>query len=67
MALDRISDLSVGIAEARAGLDEYQRAAVANERGMMKLIISSRETIADSRDLLDLLDSPRDGRDRDRA
>ena len=53
MPSDHISDLSIGLAKARAWLDEYERGAQTAERAITELVISSREAIAQARDLLD--------------
>jgi hypothetical protein len=58
MASDYISDSSIVVAKAHARLDEYQRGALAMERAITELVISTRETIAQSRDLLDRIGSP---------
>jgi hypothetical protein len=57
MASGHISDLRIGVDKARAWLDEYLRAAQLMERAIRECVISTPETIADSRDLLDRVGS----------
>jgi hypothetical protein len=58
MASDLILHLRIGFAKARAQLDEYQRAALATERAITQTVLSTQETIAQSRDLLARLEAP---------
>ena len=53
MVSDHTSALRIGVAKARAWLDEYQRAAQVMERAITEAVISTQETIAQSRGLLD--------------
>jgi hypothetical protein len=57
MASDYISDSSIVVAKARARLDEYQRGSETMERAITQLVLSTQETIAQSRDLLDRVDA----------
>jgi hypothetical protein len=53
MAPDVLAKFNMRIAKAHAALDEYERDAQAMKRDMADSVISTRQIVEQSRDLLD--------------